>query len=89
MYKVNLAIKRIFDIISSGLLTLLLTPLWIVVAVWIKRDSDGPVFFRQGRRTKNGLIPAPSEKNQANRNLENQAEQSRSENICQSPEKMG
>lgn len=56
MYKVNLAIKRIFDIVSSGLLTLLLTPLWIVVAIWIKRDSDGPVFFRQGRRTKNGRI---------------------------------
>ena len=56
MYKVNLAVKRIFDIVSSGLLTLLLTPLWIVVAIWIKRDSDGPVFFRQGRRTKNGRI---------------------------------
>lgn len=34
----------------------MLTPLWIVVAIWIKRDSDGPVFFRQGRRTKNGRI---------------------------------
>lgn len=56
MYKVNLAIKRIFDIASSGLLALLLTPLWIAVAVWIKKDSEGPVFFRQGRRTKNGRV---------------------------------
>lgn len=56
MHRVNLMIKRVFDIISSGLLAVLLTPLWIIVAVWIKRDSDGPVFFKQGRRTKNGRI---------------------------------
>lgn len=56
MYKVNLFIKRVFDIISSGLLALLLTPLWIIVAIWIKTDSEGPVFFMQGRRTKDGRI---------------------------------
>ena len=56
MYKVNLFIKRLFDIVSSGLLALILTPLWIVVAVWIKTDSKGPVFFKQGRRTKNGRV---------------------------------
>ena len=56
MYRVNLFIKRVFDIISSGLLVLLLTPLWIIVAIWIKTDSEGPVFFMQGRRTKDGRI---------------------------------
>jgi lipopolysaccharide/colanic/teichoic acid biosynthesis glycosyltransferase len=56
MYKVNLAIKRLFDIVSSGLLALILTPLWIIVAIWIKTDSKGPVFFKQGRRTKNGRV---------------------------------
>ena len=56
MYKVNLFIKRLFDIVSSGLLALILTPLWIIVTIWIKTDSKGPVFFRQGRRTKNGRV---------------------------------
>ena len=56
MYKVNLFIKRAFDIVSSGLLALILTPLWIAVAIWIKADSKGPVFFKQGRRTKGGRV---------------------------------
>ena len=56
MYRLNLFIKRAFDIISAGLLALLLTPLWIIVAIWIKTDSKGPVFFKQGRRTKDGRI---------------------------------
>ena len=56
MKTINKLIKRLFDIFSAGLLALILTPLWIVVAIWIKTDSKGPVFFRQGRRTKNGRI---------------------------------
>lgn len=52
----NLFIKRLFDIVSSGLLAILLTPLWLVVAVAIKLDSKGPVFFKQGRRTKDGRV---------------------------------
>ena len=56
MYKANLVMKRLFDIVSSGLLALILTPLWIIVAIWIKTDSKGPVFFKQGRRTKNGRV---------------------------------
>lgn len=54
MYKFNLFLKRLFDIVSSGLLVLVLTPLLIIVAIWIKLDSKGPVFFKQGRRTKDG-----------------------------------
>ena len=49
-------IKRVFDIISSGILIILLIPLWIVIAIAIKRDSEGPVFFKQGRRTKDGRV---------------------------------
>ena len=56
MLKCNLILKRLFDIVSSGILTILLAPLWLIVAVAIKRDSDGPVFFSQGRRTKDGRI---------------------------------
>lgn len=41
--------KRIFDIILSGLGLLCLSPLFLVLAVWIKCDSKGPVFYRQVR----------------------------------------
>lgn len=52
----NLIIKRLFDIVSTAVLATILIPLWIVVAVAIKLDSKGPVFFRQGRRTKDGRV---------------------------------
>ena len=52
----NLFIKRVFDIISAGLLSLILLPVWIVVSIAIKIDSRGPVFFKQGRRTKHGQV---------------------------------
>ena len=41
--------KRLFDIVASGLGLLLLSPLFLLVAVWIKLDSPGPVFYRQVR----------------------------------------
>lgn len=41
--------KRLFDIISSGLGLLALTPLFLFLAIWIKLDSKGPVFYRQVR----------------------------------------
>lgn len=41
--------KRLFDIVASGLGLLCLSPLLLVVAIWIKLDSPGPVFFRQVR----------------------------------------
>ena len=56
MRVINLAIKRLFDIFSTLIVILLLTPLWIVVAIAIKCDSKGPVFFKQERRTKNGKV---------------------------------
>jgi O-antigen biosynthesis protein WbqP len=41
--------KRFLDIVLSGLAILLLWPLFLILAVWIKLDSEGPVFFRQTR----------------------------------------
>lgn len=56
MKNLSLFLKRLFDIFSSGILIILLTPVWIGVSIAIKRDSKGPVFFKQGRRTKNGKV---------------------------------
>ena len=41
--------KRLFDIILSSLGLLLLSPLFAIVAIWIKLDSKGPIFYRQVR----------------------------------------
>lgn len=41
--------KRLFDIVASGLGLVCLSPLFAVLAVWIKCDSKGPVFYRQIR----------------------------------------
>lgn len=53
---ISLFVKRVFDIVSSGICIVLLTPVWIVVSIMIKKDSKGPVFFKQGRRTKDGRV---------------------------------
>jgi lipopolysaccharide/colanic/teichoic acid biosynthesis glycosyltransferase len=42
-------VKRLFDIVASGLGLIFLSPLFLIVAIWIKLDSPGPVFFRQVR----------------------------------------
>lgn len=41
--------KRLFDIVASAVGLLILSPLFVVVAIWIKLDSKGPVFYRQVR----------------------------------------
>ena len=41
--------KRLFDIVSSGIGLLCLAPVFVVMAIWIKLDSRGPVFYRQIR----------------------------------------
>ena len=41
--------KRLFDIVSSGIGLLCLAPVFVVMAIWIKIDSRGPVFYRQTR----------------------------------------
>ena len=52
----SLFIKRLFDIVSCSIATVLLFPIGLIIAVVIKIDSKGPVFFAQDRRTKNGKI---------------------------------
>lgn len=41
--------KRLFDVFASLVGLLLLTPVFALIALWIKADSTGPVFFRQVR----------------------------------------
>jgi len=41
--------KRLFDLVASGLGLVILAPLFVCVALGIKLDSRGPVFFRQER----------------------------------------
>ena len=41
--------KRLFDVIASGLGLVVLSPLFLILAIWIKLDSKGPVFYRQVR----------------------------------------
>ncbi|KCB46335.1 sugar transferase [Bordetella hinzii] len=47
-------IKRAFDLVCSALGLLLLSPLLLLVAIAIKLDSPGPVFFRQERIGRHG-----------------------------------
>ncbi len=49
-----LIIKRIFDILGSLLLLILLSPVFLILAIMIKIDSKGPIFYRQERITKYG-----------------------------------
>ncbi len=51
-----LFIKRCFDLFSSLVGLILLFPFFVSVALAIKFDSNGPIFFKQGRRTKNGRV---------------------------------
>lgn len=52
--RAGLTAKRLFDIVVSLLMILLLSPLMLVIAIWIKCDSRGPVMFRQVRITTGG-----------------------------------
>lgn len=47
-------LKRLFDLTVASVLTLLLLPFFLVIAVAIKLNSPGPVFFKQTRVGKNG-----------------------------------
>lgn len=56
MYQLNLFLKRCIDLGFSIFAVIVLSPIFIIVAIAIKMDSKGPVFFKQGRRTKDGKI---------------------------------
>jgi lipopolysaccharide/colanic/teichoic acid biosynthesis glycosyltransferase len=48
--------KRLFDFCVALLALVLLSPLMLAVALWIKLDSPGPVFFRQERVGQHGRL---------------------------------
>jgi exopolysaccharide biosynthesis polyprenyl glycosylphosphotransferase len=50
----NLAVKRAFDLACAGLALVLLSPIWLLIALAIKLDSPGPVLFRQMRSGREG-----------------------------------
>ncbi len=47
--------KRLFDLLGAALALLLLAPLLLGVALWIRLDSPGPVFYRQERVGRHGV----------------------------------
>ena len=52
--QVSLVIKRIFDILVALAMLIVLAPVLLVLAIVIKLDSEGPVFYRQVRITQYG-----------------------------------
>lgn len=46
-------IKKLFDLILALILTILLSPLMLIISIMIKLDSKGPVIFKQIRSGKN------------------------------------
>lgn len=54
--KISLFIKRIFDIIASACLLIVLSPILLFISIWIAFDSKGPVFYRQERVTQYGRV---------------------------------
>ena len=49
-------LKRLFDLVLAAAGLLLLSPLLLGIALWIKLDSPGPVFFRQQRVGRFGVL---------------------------------
>ncbi len=52
----SLVAKRCFDIVFSILLLVVLSPVFLVISIWIRCDSQGPVFYRQERITQYGKV---------------------------------
>ena len=52
--KISLILKRILDLVGGLILLIILAVPMVVIAVWIKLDSKGPVFYRQERITTYG-----------------------------------
>lgn len=52
--KFSLVMKRLFDIVVSSIMMVVLFPVFLILAITIKIDSPGPVFYRQERVTAYG-----------------------------------
>lgn len=53
-HKTSLAVKFLLDKVLAVIMLLILSPIFLVIAIWIKCDSAGEVFFRQERVTRYG-----------------------------------
>ncbi|WP_039652474.1 sugar transferase [Clostridium tyrobutyricum] len=91
--KVQFIIKRIVDFILALIGLIILSPVFLIITFWIKKDSKGPVIFKQERVGKDGLyftiykfrtmIVDAEKKRKLNidaRNLENFVFQSKTDN---------
>jgi lipopolysaccharide/colanic/teichoic acid biosynthesis glycosyltransferase len=91
--KVEFTIKRLIDLILSFVGIIILSPIFLILFVWIKLDSKGPAVFKQIRVGKNGkdftiykfrtMIANAEKKRELEidpKNLENFVFQSRSDN---------
>ena len=52
--RTSLFFKRVFDIFFSGIMLVVLSPVFLILAIAIKLESEGPVFYRQTRITQYG-----------------------------------
>ena len=52
--QIGLVAKRVFDVVVSAVMLLILAPVFLILAIAIKLDSEGPVFYRQIRVTQYG-----------------------------------
>ena len=50
--QVSLFFKRAFDVVASSIMLIILSPMFLILAIAIKIDSKGPVFYRQVRVTQ-------------------------------------
>ena len=46
---------RLFDILLSGIGLIMLSPMFLIICIWIKLDTKGPVFFKQNRVGKDNV----------------------------------
>ena len=53
-HQTELKIKRAMDVVMASILLGILSPVFILIAIAIKKDSEGPVFFKQKRVTQYG-----------------------------------
>ena len=52
----QLVLKRVFDVLCSLILIVILSPIILLFSIWIKLDSKGPIFYRQERVTQYGKV---------------------------------
>jgi Undecaprenyl-phosphate galactose phosphotransferase WbaP len=53
-FKSNQIIKRIFDVVATIVGGILISPLLVLIAIWVYHDSPGPIFFKHRRIGKGG-----------------------------------